>query len=298
VQLYRGGNVLRYEGAVYRPPSEAYSLIIQATIGCAHNKCTFCNMYKDKTFRMRSLTEIVEDLEMARKSYRHIKRIFLADGDALALKTEYLKEILVKIKELFPECERVGIYSAPRDILRKSKEELKELHELGLGIAYLGIESGSENILKSINKGVTQEQMIEAGKKMVESGIKLSVTLISGLGGQDLWEEHALESAKVVNEINPHYLGLLTLMVEPTVEMHEEIKSGKLKMLTPEQVMLETQLLIENLQVKGCVFRSNHASNYIPLEGTLPEDKTRLLNQIKGVIDRGMGFKSDFHRRL
>lgn len=288
---------MRYEGAVYRPPSEAYSLIIQATIGCSHNKCTFCNMYKEKRFRMRSLTEIIEDLEMARKSYRHIKRIFLADGDALALKTDYLKQILIKIRELFPECERVGIYSAPKDILRKTKEELKELHELGLGIAYLGIESGSEQILKTINKGVTSEQMIEAGKKMVESGIKLSVTLISGLGGQELWEEHAIESARVVNEINPHYLGLLTLMVEPEVEMYRDIRSGKLKLLTPEQVMLETQLLIENLNVKGCVFRSNHASNYIPLEGTLPQDKERLLNQIIGALQRG-GFKSDFHRRL
>ena len=288
---------MRYEGAVYRPPSEAYSLIIQATIGCSHNKCTFCNMYKEKRFRMRSLTEIIEDLEMARKSYRHIKRIFLADGDALALKTDYLKQILIKIRELFPECERVGIYSAPKDILRKTKEELKELHELGLGIAYLGIESGSEQILKTINKGVTSEHMIEAGKKMVESGIKLSVTLISGLGGQELWEEHAIESARVVNEINPHYLGLLTLMVEPEVEMYQDIRSGKLKLLTPEQVMLETQLLIENLNVKGCVFRSNHASNYIPLEGTLPQDKERLLNQIKGALQRG-GFKSDFHRRL
>ncbi|QUH24559.1 radical SAM protein [Serpentinicella alkaliphila] len=288
---------MRYEGAVYRPPSEAYSLIIQATIGCSHNKCTFCNMYKEKRFRMRSLTEIIEDLEMARKSYRHIKRIFLADGDALALKTEYLKQILIKIRELFPECERVGIYSAPKDILRKTKEELKELHELGLGIAYLGIESGSEQILKTINKGVTSEQMIEAGKKMVESGIKLSVTIISGLGGQELWEEHAIESARVVNEINPHYLGLLTLMVEPEVEMYQDIRSGKLKLLTPEQVMLETQLLIEKLNVKGCVFRSNHASNYIPLEGTLPQDKERLLNQIKGALQRG-GFKSDYHRRL
>lgn len=289
---------MRYEGAVYRPPSEAYSLIIQATVGCSHNKCTFCNMYKAKKFRMRSITEIVEDLEMARKSYRHIKRIFLADGDALALKTEYLKQILVKIKELFPECERIGIYSAPKDILRKTKEELKELHELGLGIAYLGIESGSDKILENINKGVTAEQMIEAGKKMVESGIKLSVTLISGLGGQELWEEHALESARVVNEINPHYLGLLTLMVEPEVEMHREIQSGKLKLLTPEQVMLETKMLIENLDVKNCVFRSNHASNYIPLEGTFPKDKERLLNQINGVLDSGTRFKSDFHRRL
>lgn len=289
---------MRYEGTVYRPPSEAYSMIIQVTVGCSHNECTFCTMYKDKIFRMRKIEEIEKDLELARKSYKQIKRIFLADGDALALKTEYLKRILIIIKDLFPECERVGIYSGPKDILRKTKEELIELNELGLGIAYLGIESGSNEILSKIKKGVTSEEMIEAGRKIVESNIKLSVTLISGLGGQENWEEHAIESAKVINHINPHYLGLLTLMVQPGAEMYEEIKNQQLKLLTPEQIMLETQMLLENLNVKDCVFRSNHASNYIPLEGNLPKDKDRLLSQIKNVLKEGSGFKEEYYRRL
>lgn len=157
---------MRYEGIVYRPPSEAYSFIIQVTIGCAHNKCSFCAMYKDKKFRIRKLEEIYEDLQKGRKYYNKVKRIFLADGDALCIPIEDLEKILRKIKELFPECERVGIYATPKDILRKSLENLKELKNLGIGIIYMGLESGSDEILKSIDKGVTQEQMIDAGKKL------------------------------------------------------------------------------------------------------------------------------------
>ncbi|MEA4828012.1 MAG: radical SAM protein, partial [Clostridium sp.] len=157
---------MRYEGAVYRPPSEAYSLIIQVTLGCSHNKCTFCNMYKDKKFKIRKLNDIFEDLEMAREYYKTVKRVFLADGDALILKTEDLEAILIKIKELFPECNRIGIYGTPKDILRKSEEDLIKLRDLGLDIIYLGIESGSDVILKDVKKGVTASEMIEAGKKV------------------------------------------------------------------------------------------------------------------------------------
>ncbi|QZY56339.1 radical SAM protein [Crassaminicella profunda] len=289
---------MRYEGSVYRPPSEAYSLIIQATIGCSHNKCTFCSMYKDKQFRMRNMEEIIEDLKMARDYYKHVKRIFLADGNALALKTEYLKTILLKIKELFPECERVGIYSAPKDILRKSVDELKILKELGLGIAYLGAESGSDEILEHINKGVTSEEMIAAGQRMVESGIPLSVTLISGLGGKENWRKHAKESARVINEINPQYLGLLTLLVQKGTKMYEEVQKGEFNLLTPEEVILETKELVENLNVKDCVFRSNHASNYVSLAGTLPGDKMNLLKQLEMMIENTYGIKDEMFRRL
>ncbi|MCT4605612.1 MAG: B12-binding domain-containing radical SAM protein [Marinisporobacter sp.] len=289
---------MRYEGSVYRPPSEAYSLIIQATIGCSHNKCTFCSMYKDKQFRMRNIKEIIEDLEMARDYYKQVKRIFLADGNTLALKTEYLKTILLKIKELFPECERVGIYSAPKDILRKSVEELKELKDLGLGIAYLGAESGSDEILDRIQKGVTSEEMIQAGKKMVESGIPLSVTLISGLGGKEQWTQHARESARVINEINPQYLGLLTLLIQPGTKMYEEVQNGEFDLLSPEEVILETKELIKNLDVKNCVFRSNHASNYVALAGTLPRDQMNLLKQLDLTMENTYGIKDEMFRRL
>ncbi|WDV46561.1 radical SAM protein [Clostridiaceae bacterium M8S5] len=289
---------MRYEGAVYRPPSEARSLIIQVTIGCSHNKCTFCSMYKEKNFRVRKLDEIIEDLKEMREYYKNVRRIFLADGNALVLKTEDLKSILINIKNLFPECERIGIYSAPKDIIRKSVEELKELHELGLDIAYLGVESGNDDVLIDTRKGVTSEQMIEAGQKMVKAGIKLSVMIISGLGGKEKWKQHALDSARVVSAINPHYVALLTLLINKNTEMSDKIEKGEMKLLSPKETMLETKLFIENLELKNCVFRSNHASNYVVLGGVLPQDKNLLLEQIDESLKEDFDYKDEFLRRF
>ena len=187
---------MRYEGTVYRPPSEAGSLIIQLTIGCARNTCTFCNMYKDKKFRIRPLEEVVEDLEMARSYYSRIKvrRIFLADGDALIVKTEDLLYIIAKCKEIFPEVERISVYGAPKDILHKTPEELATLKAAGLDMVYMGLESGADEVLQAVKKGVTADEMIEAGKKVRAAGMILSMTVISGLGGKKLWREHALGS--------------------------------------------------------------------------------------------------------
>lgn len=287
-----------YDEPLYRPPSEAYSLIIQVTIGCSHNKCSFCGMYKSKKFRIRSKSDIFRDLEEMAARYNKVRRIFLADGDALVLKAQDLKDILQKIKELFPYCERVGIYATPNDILRKSPEELKSLKEHGLGIIYLGIESGSDKILKDISKGADSRVMIEAGKQIVNSGIKLSVTLISGLGGKDGWEEHARESASVINEINPDYLGLLTLMIEPGTPMYDLVQEGAFKLLSTEEVALETQMLIRNLELRNCIFRSNHASNYFALEGTLPHDKNKLLKQMDNVLNNIEDYSGEYFRRL
>jgi radical SAM superfamily enzyme YgiQ (UPF0313 family) len=289
---------MRYEGNIYRPPSEAYSLIIQATIGCSHNACTFCSMYKDKRFRIRPVEEVLEDIHESGKYHRQVDRVFLADGNALAMKTDDLKRILLKIREAFPNCERVGIYSSPKDILRKTEAELMELGELGLGIAYMGLESGSDTVLTSIRKGVTAEEMIMAGKKLMSSGIKLSVTLISGLGGKALWKEHAIESARVLNEINPHYLGLLTLLIEPGTEMEQQVNKGGFQLLSPNEVLEETRLLIERLTVNNCVFRSNHASNYFALAGTLPQDKERLLKEIDYALKGEYDYRDEYFRSL
>lgn len=289
---------MRYEGSLYRPPSEAYSLIVQATIGCTHNKCTFCSMYKDDDFRVRSTEEIIEDLKSGRKRYNRVNRIFIADGDALAIRNEELEKILVFIKETFPECERVGIYGSPKAILSKSPEELKRLKELGVGIIYLGVESGSEKILKAINKGVSRAEMVKAGQMVVESGIKLSVTLISGIGSIEDSEEHAVESAKIINEINPDYVGLLTLIIEENAPLYEDLQSGKFKLLTPEEVLLETRTMVENINIDNCIFRSNHASNYVSLKGTLSQDKELILSQIdEGLKLSGLEEK-DLYRRL
>ncbi len=291
--------MIRYKGKLYRPPSEAYSLIIQATIGCSHNKCTFCSMYKEDQFKIRNIEDIIADLKLGRQYYKNVKRIFLADGDALIIKTEKLADILKEIQRIFPECERVGIYGSPKSILLKSKEELSLLKELGLGIIYLGLESGSDRILKNIKKGVTSYEMIEAGRSVVDVGIPLSITLISGIGGKKYSKEHAIESAKVLNEINPDYIALLTLLLEKGTELYKDVQDGKFKLLTPKEMLLETRLLVENIEVDNCIFRSNHASNYVPLRGTLQKDRQLILNQIEeGLKISDLLEEKELYRRL
>lgn len=290
---------MRYEGTVYRPPSEAGSLIIQLTIGCARNTCTFCNMYKDKTFRIRPLDEVAEDLEMARKYYSRIqvRRIFLADGDALIVKTEDLLYIIGKCKEYFPEVERISVYGAPKDILHKTPEELRRLKEAGLDMVYMGLESGADEVLRAVKKGVTADEMIEAGKKVRAAGMVVSITVISGLGGKALWREHALGSARVISAIKPEYVGFLTLMIEPGTEMYEQYNRGEITLLDPHEVLDETELFIRNVDAEGTVFRSNHASNYIPLGGTLNGDRDKILAQIEASRKRNK-FRPDVFRGI
>ncbi len=274
---------MRYEGTVYRPPSEAGSLIIQLTIGCARNTCTFCAMYKDKNFRVRKLSEVVEDLEMARDYYKRVKvrRIFLADGDALIVKTEDLLYILEKCKEFFPEVERISVYGAPKDILNKTPQELSRLKEGGLDMVYMGLESGDDEVLTEVRKGVTSAEMIEAGQKVRTAGMILSMTLISGLGGRKRMKEHALNSARVISAIKPEYVGFLTLMVEPGTPMYDQLRNGEIELMNPQEVLDETKLFIENVDAEGTMFRSNHASNYTPLGGVLNRDKEKILMQIE-----------------
>ncbi len=290
---------MRYEGSVYRPPSEAYSLIIQVTIGCAHNKCTFCSMFKDKRFRVRNVNEVLEDLDSARKHYRRVDRIFLADGDALVLQNKNLLVILDYIKKLFPECERVGIYGSPQDVLRKSKEELEELRDHGIGIIYIGAESGSDKVLRDIKKGATRAELIESVKRIESAGIPASVTFISGLAGKDGWEDHAIQSGTMITEMEPSYVGLLTLITEPGTELHRDITEGSFRLLSPMEVVKETELLLENTNVtKNCVFRSNHASNYVSLKGDLPRDKERMLAQLRAAMNNADMLKDDRFRML
>jgi biotin synthase-like enzyme len=273
---------MRYEGNIFRPPSEANSLIVQVTIGCAHNDCTFCSMFKDKVFRVRKVEEVIEDIEDARRMYRLVRRMFLADGDALALSTDKLLVILRRIEELFPETERVGVYGSPQDVLRKTPEELVILREAGVGIIYIGGESGSDAVLSAVKKGATAAEITEAVVKIEDAGIDASVTFISGLAGAEGWKDHAAATGRMISESQPSYAGLLTLMVDPAAPMYDDVRTGKFKLLTPMEVIDETALLIENTEVqKDCVFRSNHASNYFSLRGTLPQDKKRLLKELE-----------------
>ncbi len=290
---------MRYEGSIYRPPSEAYSLLIQVTIGCSHNTCTFCTMFKDKKFRVRPIEEVIEDLEIARQTYPVVEKIFLCDGDALCLSNEKLMRILTRISELFPECKRVSVYGTARDINRKSDAELKELLDAGIEMIYMGAESGSQEVLDKIHKDVTVREQIDAVKKAERVGIKMSVTFISGLAGLEGWENHAIETGKMITEMNASYASLLTLMLDPAAPIMNDINSGEMTLLTPEQVVGETYLLLENATPKkSCVFRSNHASNYISLRGNLPEDRQRMLAQLKVAMENTGLLKDERFRML
>jgi len=290
---------MRYEGNIYRPPSEARSLLIQGTIGCAHNQCTFCSMFKDKKFRVRPMEEIMEDLEDARRTYNFVQKIFLCDGDALCISFDKLMAILNRIKELFPECERVTVYGSPQDVLRKTPEELKGLHEAGVEIIYIGAESGSDKVLENVKKGADRKEIIRSVKKIEEAGIKASVTFISGLGGKELWQEHAKESGTMISEMEPSYVGLLTLMTELKAPLTADIAKGRFLLLTAEEVVAETLLMLKNINVgKECIFRSNHASNYVSLRGTLPKDREIMIKQLETAINNKDMLKDERFRML
>lgn len=290
--------MIKYVGDVYRPPSEAYSLIVQATIGCTHNKCSFCKMFKEKRFQTRPTEDIIADFAWARKRYRSVPRIFLADANALCLKTDKLMPILTYIEETFPECERVTIYGRASDVLRKTEDELRQLREHGLTMVYIGAESGSDKVLEMCRKGETRQQLIDAVKIIEKVGIKASVTFISGLAGKDGWEDHAIQTGTMITEMNASYVSLLTLLVDPQAPMYEDIQSGRLKLLTPQEVLAETHLMLENANPeKTCIFRSNHASNYLSLKGDLPQDRDRFLAQIEAAM-KNTGMLKDERFRL
>lgn len=271
---------MEYDYPLYRPPSEAYSLILQVTLGCSHNACTFCTMYKTKRYYEKSWSEIESLINETAPLYPRTKRIFLADGNALALPTEVLADTIEMLYAKFPHLERVSIYGGPLDALRKSPEELSILRQKGLHLVYLGIESGSDQILQFVNKGVSASEMIEAGKKVRASGLLLSATVISGLGGQEMWQEHSLETARVVSAINPDYLGFLTLSIPMGSLLGRQIDQGKFKLLTPWEILREMELFLQNVELEECVFRSNHASNYFRLGGVLNRDRDELLQAV------------------
>ena len=272
---------MRYYGSVYRPPSEARSLIVQVTYGCSHNTCAFCSMYKEKHFALRPLDEVLEDFRIARQVYPHVDKVFLADGDALVRKAGELYTILDTVRELFPECERVTCYASPASIRIRTEEELRTLREKGLTMVYMGLESGSDEVLTLMRKGHPAAEIIEMGQKVRKCGIALSVTAITGLGGPELLERHALDTARAFNAMNPEYIGMLTLMVEPETPLYEWVHDGSFRLLTQPQVLEETRLLVEHLDSPGSVFRMNHASNYLVLRGTLNGDRAAMLAEIE-----------------
>ncbi len=277
---------MKYEGGIIRPPSEADSLLLQVTVGCSHNKCTFCAAYKAKRFRIKSFEEIEEDILEA-AGYRHFNRVFLCDGDALIVPQPRLVEILQSIRRNLPRVERIGVYANAKSILKKTTEELKELKRLGLGITYLGVETGNEELLQEVHKGIGYEKMVLAGKRIKESGIELSVTVLLGIGGREKSAVHAMDTAMILSEIDPDYVGALTVMVVPGTPLYERYQAGQFVLPDAFGFIQELGMMIAGSNFTNCFFTSNHASNYLPIRARLPEEKERTLAKIRGVIESG-----------
>jgi len=278
---------VRYEGNIFRPPSEANSLLIQATIGCPHNKCAFCAMYKGAKFRMRDVEEIKEDMDMAAKHIdpRFVRTMFLPDANTIIMKTDKLLDICRHATSVFDRLERITVYGGARFVSRKSVDELKALHEAGLKRIHMGMESGDDEVLKKMKKGITADKITDAGQKVVQAGMELSEYYMVGLGGAERWKEHALESARVLSAINPHFIRLRTTVPIPGTELHEMFERGEWELPGPHQSLKEIRTLVENLECDGTALLSDHNSNYWDISGRLPENKEGMLGEIDRALE-------------
>ncbi len=291
--------MIHYDEPLFRPPSEAESLIVQATLGCSYNKCTFCSMYKSKKYTEKSFEIIASEIDSL-SANSEFRRVFIADGDALALETSLLLKIFKKLNTTFPKLRRISLYGNTGNLLQKSDSELNKLSEGGLTIIYLGFESGSDIILNKINKDVSKKEHADAVNRAQNKGIDISATIITGLGGKELWKEHIEQSAELVNLSSPKYLSTLSLMLDPGLK-NRFITSFK-SVFTPQtdiEILKEEKLLISLINTqKRIIFRSNHASNVLPLSGILPRDKSKLIDQIDTAINSGTGIRPPWMRRL
>jgi len=274
---------MKYEGIIIRPPSEAESLILQITVGCSHNRCTFCPTYKAKRFRIKTVEEIKEDIDEAAQCGWAIERVFLADGDALIVPQPRLMEIMAYLKEKLPRLRRVGIYANAKGILKKTADELRELKEAGLGIIYLGVESGDQVVLERVKKGTTYEKLLQAGRMVKEAGIKLSVTVLLGIGGRERSKEHAVATGRILTEMDPNYVGALSVMIVPGTPLYEEQAQGRFVLPAPFEMIEELRTMLAQTDMHGLFF-SNHASNYLPLKVRMPKDKGEALRLIDEVL--------------
>ena len=290
---------MRYEGDIYRPPGEWKSYLLQVTIGCSHNACTFCSMYKDKRFRVRPMADILEDIAMARRYYGDVRRVFLCDGDALAMPTGDLLTILGALYGAFPSLEKVTTYAGPRSALDKMPEELTALRRAGLARAYLGVETGSDALLAAIHKGVDAREMLRAGVKLREAGMDLWVMVLIGLAGRgEPSLRHALDTAAMVNEMRPRHLSALTYAPMPGTPLYRDIQAGRFTPVTPREALEETRALLEHLEVDPLHFTSDHPSNYVTLKGSLPQDRPAMLAQIDAALRGERPIRSEPLRTL
>jgi len=289
---------MHYEGTCIRPPSEAFSILLQVTLGCSHNKCTFCVTYKDKRFTIKDDKIILSDILFASKYMKRQDRVFLMDGDALIIPQKRLMWILHRIKEHLPWVRRVGAYANAKSIRMKTHDDLAELRKNGLGILYLGVESGDEETLKKINKGTSAQNLIHMGRKVKEAGIKLSVTVLLGIAGTGRSLEHARATGALLSAMDPNYVGALTVMLIPGTPLHEDFRKGNFRLPDEKGFLLELREMIASTNLSMGLFFSNHASNYLPLRARLPKGKKEALDLIDAALRDEIMLRAEWMRGL
>lgn len=295
--------MIRYEGMLYRPPSEADSLILQATIGCSYNECSFCAMYREKRFRVRPIDELAREIEWAARVEPGVRKVFLADGDALIAKSSFLRDVLTRLRASFPNLQRVSCYASPQALAVRTVEEMSALREAGLVLYYLGIESGDDPTLERLKKGVDAAEMVRVAKKAHDAGVKLSTMILLGAGNRARSSEHARNSARVVNAIQPRFVSTLVMTPVEGTPLWNEAERGEVDELSPLELARELREFLAALELGasgGTVFRSNHASNYLALAGTLPKDQARLIAALDQVLSdpRAARFRPEWTRGL
>ena len=290
---------MQYEGAIYRPPSEASSYILQATIGCSWNACTYCDMYRAKKFRIRALDETLADIEKAGSVYgSQVVKVFVADGDALIMDLEYWERILTACRESFPRLRRVSAYATAMNLLDKNAQELRQLRELGLSLLYIGPESGDDVTLKRIAKGATFQDHVDAARRAREAGMKLSGIFLLGAGGVDRSREHIEASAELASEMDPRFVSLLTLTVIPGTPIARLEATGRFEMPSVDALLRELREFVARASPTDTIFRTNHASNYLPLAGRIPRDRPRLLDLLDAALAGEVNLRPEWARGL
>ena len=294
----RESEEMNYEGTIIRPPSEALSILLQVTLGCSHNKCTFCGTYKDKRFSIKDDQTILADLQFAAKYMVNQKRLFLMDGDGLIIPQPKLVWILDMIKNYLPWVRRVGAYANAKSIMMKSDENLVQLKEKGLGIVYLGVESGDNKTLQKVCKGTTAENLIKQGRRIKEAGIKLSVTVLLGIAGRSDSLKHARATGKLLSVMDPNYIGALTVMILPNTPLDDDYRAGRFYLPDTRELLLELREMFKHTHLSGGLFMSNHASNYLPIKARLPKDREKTLDLIDAALRGEIDLKPEWMRGL
>jgi radical SAM superfamily enzyme YgiQ (UPF0313 family) len=289
---------MRYVEPVFRPPSEADSYLLHVTYGCSHNECTYCAMYRTKRFSIRPEPEILEDVRAAAEALPDTRRVFLLDGDALTAPTKRLLPVLAALREAFPGLQRVGAYVNAISVNAKSDAELRDLRAAGFGIGYLGLETGDEETSRKIVKGATIEEQVRAVRRAQAAGIKMSVMVLLGIAGRGRWREHAVATGKVLSAMDPRYVSCLCVTPVPGTPLFEQHRRGEFVLPTPEETLDELRLILAHTHVSGAVFRSNHASNWLPLGGRLPADRERLLAAVDLARGGAIPLKPEWLRGL